>query len=201
MEFISWGKTSRLFRDITVTEKIDGTNACIRFEPLAENMLDQDAQQWDTCGVIFQDTEPVVVGAQSRKRMITPDNDNFGFAKWVWENSASLFRDLGYGNHFGEWYGQGIQRGYSLDEKRFALFNTKKWDGVSLKTIGLEVVPVLYEGVFEEDAIEESARYLYEHGSLASPGFKPAEGVCIYFHQSNIVMKYTPFTKSDGHKG
>jgi hypothetical protein len=33
-EFIAWPKTQRLFRDIIVSEKIDGTNAAIHIEEL-----------------------------------------------------------------------------------------------------------------------------------------------------------------------
>ena len=207
MEFQAWQKMSRLFRDITVTEKIDGTNACIRFAPFDENEeYPEENQLRNTCGVIFQDTEPVVVGAQSRKRMITPDDDNFGFAKWVWNNSASLFRDLGYGNHYGEWWGAGIQRGYGMMDgldRRFSLFNTKKWydQAEYFETPNLGVVPVLYMGVFSELEIQKAAVRLDEYGSEASPGFRPAEGVVVYFHQANICMKYTPFENNDGHKG
>ena len=100
IEFKAWNKIPREnpFR-ATITEKINGTNACI----------------------IIQDGS--VVGAQSRKRLITPDDDNFGFAAWVEKNSEAL-EALGDGYHYGEWAGPGIQKNpHALDEKQFFLFN------------------------------------------------------------------------------
>jgi hypothetical protein len=102
-EFVPWPKIHRLFRDVIITEKIDGTNAAIG---------------------ISDDGE---VHAQSRKRIITPADDNYGFAKWVHANAAVLAEHLGPGLHFGEWCGLGINRGYGLPEKRFALFNAARW--------------------------------------------------------------------------
>lgn len=49
----------------------------------------------------------------SRTRWITPEDDNYGFAKWANENKEELLK-LGIGQHFGEWWGSGIQRGYNL---------------------------------------------------------------------------------------
>src|SRR5436305_1822690 len=100
IEFNAFPKIARLNRECVITEKIDGTNASI--------LIDEDG----------------VVMAGSRTRWITPENDNFGFAKWVEANKSELMK-LGVGHHFGEWWGSGIQRGYGLTkgEKRFSLFN------------------------------------------------------------------------------
>lgn len=57
-EFVGFPKIPRLNRGIIVTEKIDGSNACI--------VIDEESDIW----------------AQSRKRIITPEVDNFGFATW-----------------------------------------------------------------------------------------------------------------------
>ena len=35
-EFVEWPKTKRLFRDIVVTEKLDGTNSAIHLTPIAD---------------------------------------------------------------------------------------------------------------------------------------------------------------------
>src|ERR1700744_5037408 len=94
-EFKPWPKTPRYFRDITITEKIDGTNAAIGIQPVAGS-------------------DYPMVYAQSRKRIITKDDDNYGFARWVYDNCETLVEDLGYGLHFGEWWGKGIQRSYGL---------------------------------------------------------------------------------------
>ena len=111
--FEPWPKIPRLMKDIVITEKIDGTNAGIYVDP-AECLAGHGP-------------EDAKVYAASRKRWITPENDNYGFARWVEKNAATLVVDLGPGMHFGEWWGQGIQRGYGLDEKRFSLFNIRKW--------------------------------------------------------------------------
>ncbi|MCJ7726507.1 MAG: hypothetical protein MUP76_09000, partial [Acidimicrobiia bacterium] len=45
-------------------------------------------------------------------RWITPEVDNYGFARWVKDHEEELRTGLGAGLHFGEWWGQGIQRRY-----------------------------------------------------------------------------------------
>ena len=104
-EIEGFGKIARWNREVIVTEKIDGTNAQI---------LVNDE------GTDFR------VG--SRNQWITPEADNFGFARWCADNRDDLLK-LGPGRHFGEWWGSGIQRGYGLakGEKRFSLFNVSKW--------------------------------------------------------------------------
>jgi hypothetical protein len=94
MEFTPFPKLARLSREIVITEKIDGTNAQI--------CITEDGQMF--------------VG--SRTRWITPEDDNYGFAKWANANREELLR-LGPGSHFGEWWGQGIQRKYNMTEKLF----------------------------------------------------------------------------------
>ncbi len=153
-------KMARMFRKCVITEKIDGTNACIH---IAEGQF--------------------LIG--SRTRWITPDDDNHGFAKW-----ATLHRDqletLGPGTHFGEWWGSGVQRGYGLTkgEKRFSLFNTLRWcpHGQEPKQIVsvdptapvkmqdmlppcCDLVPVLFEGLFDSDRVSLCIDKLVEGGS------------------------------------
>src|SRR5438552_1079029 len=79
IEFNGFPKIPRLSRECVVTEKIDGTNAQILISE---------------CGEVFPG---------SRSRWITKEDDNHGFAKWVYENSVELMR-LGIGRHFGEWW-------------------------------------------------------------------------------------------------
>lgn len=165
--FVGWPKIARLFRDCIITEKIDGTNAAV-------GILDD--------GRIY---------AQSRKRIITPDSDNFGFAAWVAENAGTLLDDLGPGLHFGEWWGRGIQRGYDLTERRFSLFNTTRWAGAEFYTPTLEVVPVLYEGRFNTNSVVSRIEELRSNGSVASPGFDNPEGVVVYHIAANQSFKVT----------
>ena len=175
-EFVAWPKTPRLFRDVIITEKIDGTNSAV--------------------GI----TEDGAVYAQSRTRIIAPGKgtDNFGFAQWVADNAGTLTDDLGPGLHFGEWWGSGIQRGYGLlnGEKRFSLFNVTRWRGEDefdetpdFYTPGLRLVPVLYEHIFDTDAVTDAIDRLRLHGSAAAPGFDRPEGVVIYHTAARQVFK------------
>ncbi|MGY5131288.1 RNA ligase family protein [Streptomyces nigrescens] len=168
-EFTAWPKTPRLFRDIVVTEKIDGTNAAIHFDELGE------------------------ITTQSRKRIVSPNNDNYGFGRWAHENAAELFALLGSGLHFGEWWGSGIQRRYDMSHKGFSLFNTDKHRDVN-KFVGgalVQPVPVLYHGPFSEEKIVECLVGLRDDGSEASPGFMNPEGVCVYHTSTRSVFKVT----------
>lgn len=168
-EFQEWPKIARLNRDIIVTEKLDGTNACVIVEPDG------------------------AVHAQSRKRIITPDSDNFGFARWVAEHADELSDGLGPGYHFGEWYGSGIQRTYGLDHKRFALFNSARWGRASAEFVPdcCEVVPELYVGPFSHVAINVQADILRERGSFAVPGYMNPEGIVIWHTAARISFKVT----------
>ncbi len=83
--------------------KLDGTNAGVQIYP--------DGQ----------------VVAQSRTQVITPNNDNMGFAHWVtqhldWLTALSFADPI---TLFGEWCGQGIQKRTAIsqiDRKIFAVF-------------------------------------------------------------------------------
>ena len=178
-EFTPWPKIARLNRDIVITEKIDGTNAAV---------------------VVTDDLE---VFAQSRTRIITPGDDNFGFASWVSIHAADLAKLLGPGVHFGEWWGSGIQRGYGLPrgERRFSLFNTNRWTDADLSAIeALEVVPVLYEGPFSQAAVTHALVALAYQGSFAGNGFKRPEGVVVYHKAARTMFKVT-LENDDAPKG
>ena len=175
-------KIPRFNREIIITEKIDGTNAVIH--------IDEDG----------------LVLAGSRKRWITPENDNFGFAAWVQEHEDEL-QELGPGFHYGEWWGYGIQRGYGLDHKRFSLFNVQRWrsshsiieyplnellpDRV-LAPYCCHVVPVLYT-LTSPDAIQCAGvlNLLSEHGSHAASDFMKPEGIVIYHTSARQLFKMT----------
>ena len=58
--FIAWPKIPRYENDsVIITEKIDGTNACIAIH------------------------DDGTYHVQSRNNIITPERDNAGFARWV----------------------------------------------------------------------------------------------------------------------
>ena len=114
MEFVEFPKIARLKRECMISEKIDGTNAQVFIRELA----DDDVMPTDTPLVAVRGK--LLIYAGSRSRWITPKDDNFGFAAWV-EVHADELVSLGIGNHYGEWWGAGIQRRYGLSEKRFSL--------------------------------------------------------------------------------
>jgi len=204
VEFQAWAKTPRLFRDITVTEKIDGTNAAVQIVPVAE--LDRWTTE-DGETITFYDPQPIAVVdglalfAQSRSRLITPGKttDNYGFAGWVERNAASLVEDLGEGIHYGEWFGAGIQRSYGLKEKKFWLFNTARYAEATFTTPNLDIVPVLHEGHFDQWEVENALNKLRVNGSYAAPGFMNPEGICVYHSASRQVFKVT-LDKNDAGK-
>lgn len=171
--FVGYPKIGRLYREIVITEKIDGTNAQV---------------------VVSDDGETVRAG--SRNRWITPESDNFGFARWVQDNTEELKR-LGPGRHFGEWWGAGIQRRYGLTEKRFSLFNVHRWEND--RPACCHAVPVLARGPFSEALIKDAAYRLRTEGSVAAPGFMKPEGIVVFHTHSGALFKYT--LDGDDHKG
>lgn len=174
-EFQAFNKIPRLSREIIISEKLDGTNAQIFI------------------------TESGDFFAGSRNRWLTPESDNYGFCKWALENKEELLK-LGPGRHFGEWYGCGIQRGYGLKEKRFALFNVRRWVDIKDDSVVgqgnilpacCSVVPVLYRGEFSTTQIELCLHGLAQSGSAAAPGFMQPEGVVIYHVAGGYLFKKT----------
>jgi len=186
-EFKPWPKTPRLNRNITVTEKIDGTNAAVQIEDLGE-IAPGDPVADD---VVVEEGFAYRVTAQSRKRLIYPGDDNYGFAGWVRANAAALVEILGEGCHYGEWWGSGIQRGYGLTkgEKRFSLFNVHRYRDVGDRLPGLGVVPTIFEGDFSAEGIDGSLATLRQMGSVAAPGFDRPEGVIVYHSAARSVFK------------
>jgi hypothetical protein len=183
IEFKEFLSIARLSREMVVTEKIDGTNAQVHV------------------------TEDGRIFAGSRNRWITPEADNFGFARWVQQYGEEL-RQLGPGSHYGEWWGSGIQRGYGLEkgEKRFSLFNVARWaDDRDREKYPVDrppcchVVPILYRGLFDSRDVDENLERLQAHGSYAAKGFMKPEGVVVFHVASGQLFKKT-LDKNDGHK-
>lgn len=174
-EFRPFTKIPRWNRDVLVTEKIDGTNAQIIVNDTGD----------DLC-------------AASRTRLITPGvADNFGFAAWVMDNKAELLK-LGPGHHFGEWYGYGIQRGYGLANRRFALFNVTRWS--EERPSCCDVVPVLWAGLMQDFSPDVVLGALKLSGSRAAPGFMSPEGIIVLHKASNQLFKMT-LERDSEHKG
>lgn len=202
--FTPWAKTGRFFRDIVITEKIDGTNAGVGILPIEEidRVYPEGAPEF--AEILDQNIiSDVTVGgqryglyAQSRNKLLSLQFDNAGFARWVRDNDWELAKHLGAGLHFGEWWGSGIQRAYGLKngEKRFSLFNTRRHKNpYTYEQSGgvLQAVPVLYEGPMDQEMIEAALSRLRTEGSIAMPGFMNPEGICIFHTSSGTVSKVT----------
>ena len=183
--FVEFPKMARLSRECVITEKIDGTNASITITPEGEFYTG------------------------SRTRWITPEEDNYGFSKWAHEHKNELMK-LGVGTHFGEWWGQGIQRNYGLNIKVFSLFNTIRWclsdqEPQLLKSNNpkaelkyqdklpscCSLVPQLYRGEFSTDIVNTCLHDLQLFGSKAVRGFMKPEGVVVYHIAAGIGFKKT----------
>lgn len=170
-EFKEFPKIFRYSRDVIVTEKLDGTNAAVVIEG------------------------GQLVSCQSRTKKITPQDDNYGFAAWAYTNGKFLAEKLGDGYHYGEWWGQGIQRKYDMTRKVFSLFNVSRWAEIATDSysdaIGLCVVPVLWRGDMNDLNVAQIMANLELGGSVAGGGFKKPEGIVIYHTQGNFLLKKT----------
>jgi len=187
IQFREFPKMARLSRPCIVTEKIDGTNACVYItegHPSEPNVI----HAWFDS----EFASDMIMLAGSRTRWITPEDDNFGFARWVLLNREELKR-LGPGQHFGEWWGSGIRRGYNLPkgEKRFSLFNVSRWGDDAARPACCSVVPTLWMGDFSEMDAAELVQQLSAHGSFAYPGFMKPEGIVAYHLAGGVGFKKT----------
>lgn len=173
LEFEPFRKIARLNRDCVVSEKIDGTSGQI---------------------YIFDLNGAPAMKVGSRTQWLSKEKDNSGFFNWCMENREDLLK-LGYGRHYGEWWGGKIQRGYGLKEKRFSLFNTSVW---SLDNVPkcCSVVPVLYSGLFSSSEVNYQVQQLRERGSVAAPGYPNPEGVVVFHMAAGLYFKAT--CKDDG---
>lgn len=214
VEFKEWPKIPRLSSPFVVTEKIDGTNSAvvIEREPFGWELDLYDPRTVAVISDEAQDSD-FYVYAQSRTRFITPAQDNHGFARWVKDNAEALVASLGVGTHFGEWWGNGIQRGYGLGkgDKRFSLFNVKRWNPFDTydelyaaqtvdtpifeNLLSLSVVPILTwkdsDTPMTEmaDLTHSCLLSLKAFGSLAARGYMNPEGVVLYHTRGGQVFK------------
>lgn len=181
IEFKSFNKIEQIGRlYMSITQKLHGTNAQILIYK-TENGLDL------LCG--------------SRTRWLTPADDNYGFANFVYANKQEFIDKLGVGRHFGEWCGPGINSGEGLEEKRFYLFNWNKWKDSRLLPDRVYTVPVLYVGKFEWKEIDFVMATLKQNGSRISPGFMRPEGIVIEinekFYKKTFDIEEVPWTQDN----
>ena len=172
-EFEAWPKIPRaILGDCVMTNKMDGTNACVIIEG------------------------GVIVGVQSRKRMLNvgkdpetkQERDNYGFASHVVHNKET-FLALGEGRHYGEWAGEGIQKNpHDLTGKQFFLFNTLRWGVHNPPPKGIQVVEVLHHGEYTRQTVDDVMNDLLDRS--VTEGWK-AEGIVVYFPKIKAMEKHT----------
>jgi hypothetical protein len=193
MSFEEFSKISRLSRPIVITEKLDGSNGQLYIQTCAEFEAEEPSALLSSYDghIMYDDSFVMRVGSRKRWLGVSKSEDHFGFCKWAESHFAELCLDLGPGRHYGEWWGQGIQRKYGLDEKRFSLFNTHRWKP-DTKPECCHVVPILgSSSVFDTRTIDFIFEALRGGGSHAAPGFMKPEGVVIYHPHGNVLMKKT----------
>ena len=195
MDFEKFPKLTRFSQGWTITEKLDGTNAQIALVPCL-NDADQDGIKGALLYVHNSiEDRNYAVFAGSRNRWLSLDKDNHGFAKFVYENAVELVK-LGPGRHYGEWYGSSIQRGYGLKngEKRFALFNTLRWEGNPDLPECCEVVHSFISNEYLEDPHRAAFNLmdaLKRYGSFHVPGYDNPEGLVMFHRKSGVAFKKT----------
>lgn len=160
-EFRDFPKIER-FKGVrmTITQKMHGTNAQVY-------IYKEDGEAGS-----------LITEAGSRSRFLTEDDDNYGFCKFVKNNLGSFNDLLGVGRHFGEWCGPGINSGEGLTEKTLFIFDWERFYGKELPP-NVRTIPLLYDGQYDEDAIEGVMNDLMVNGSRAAPGFMRPEGIVI----------------------
>lgn len=184
--FEPFPKMPRLFREIVITEKLDGTNAQIYID---------DAEKADGEEIVVIGDFAIWAGSRNRWLRSGGKDDNYGFGAWV-EAGAPELIGLGKGRHFGEWWGRGIQRAYGMEERKFSLFNVARWGNPGARPACCDVVPVLYRGEFSMLTVEGVLSQLAKHGSVAAPGFTDPEGI-ITFHTA-LGRAFKTTVKDDG---
>lgn len=189
--FEEFPKIPRLKREVVVTEKIDGTNAQIAIVEIIPTNYDDIKADPNVLSVVpggSNGDSALAIYAGSRNRWLTPESDNFGFAKWVVAHAEEL-QALGPGRHYGEWWGAGIQRRYGQTEKRFSLFNVARWGDHNPPPACVGVVPVLARG----EAVDPAAvlAELGRTGSVVAPGFMNPEGSVVFHSSSRQLYKMT----------
>lgn len=193
MEFKPFPKIERVSKSyMTVTQKIHGTNAQVFIYDTAT--LGPDGE--------VVPIKELKVG--SRTRWITPEDDNFGFAKFVYENKQEFIDKLGIGQHFGEWAGPGINSGEGLKEKTFILFDRHRYPPERALPPRTTIVPLLHSGPVDLTQLPHIMQQLKEGGSSLVPGFMRPEGIVVQVFGTRLKMVFdaeeTSWTKGDGNK-
>jgi hypothetical protein len=196
-DFVAFDPIPRLNRDIVITEKIDGMNMCLWFQTEQEFIVSGFKGINIGQYVTFPDGSRGFMMVQSRNQYVTPANDVKGFATWAFAYKDTLAR-LGAGRHWGEWWGSGVRTHYGLTngEKRFSLFNVGRWNVDNIPGI-VHVVPTLYSGVFDPEAIRCTLRDLRAMGSFATGRYR-ANGATSFLPVWDVNEDVPMFPKPEG---
>jgi hypothetical protein len=166
LEFKAYSKIPRLENSyMIITQKLHGTNGQIYITP--------DLQ-------IF---------AGSRNRLLSINDDNYGFANYVETNKEQLIKVLGEGRHYGEWCGKGINSGEGLIKKCFYLFDIDRYKDIE-RSEQIDVVPCLYRGKFNYEQIALAMELLKKGGSQLVAGFMKPEGIVIWLEGQRFKMTF-----------
>lgn len=213
-EFKSFSKIPRFEGlQVIITQKIHGTNAQVYIEeidvnnnqvcPCAchsrrfwrepsyidgqlvhEKMHSHQECQCDRYAIYNNKSYKVYAG--SRTRWLTPEDDNYGFAKWVDQNAQTLIEFLGEGRHYGEWAGPGINSGEGLKQKTFVLFEPWRYTAGKYEVVlpdDIKFVPIFNIPICEEISIYDYINIimgdLKNKGSFLVPGYMFPEGIVI----------------------
>lgn len=188
-----WPTIPRLTESLIVTEKLDGVFGKIHISDYPPSTYTSDHTVTKT-----PDGRAFIVTAATRDFKLKHDTDYFGFREWVYAHAQSLAMILGPGDHFGEWWGGGIRRGYGLPDgdRRFSLFDFNRWSSMIGQTLEMtevdeiRVVPIITTlSSFDSSDIHRLLDLLRRTGSYAEVGYKPAEGVVIYNTDGLPVVK------------
>lgn len=192
-EFHSYPKIPRYENEtFTLSEKIDGSNGVININDDGK-IIAGSRTQW-------------LIGQDSKGRNI----DNHGFRQWVADHHDDLLK-LGVGTHYGEWYGNKINRKYGLDHNRFMLFNRTRYESNISKQMAIqsicpgtpstrdelfpsccELETVLMDNVCFNalpDLVREFCKSFITNGSRHVPGFKNPEGLIVRSNLRGTLYK------------
>ena len=170
-EFRKFAKIPRgQAEQITISEKMDGTNACVIVEKMEDTL------------------QHYIGGVQSKNRSLSLSDDNFGFCQWASERADDLSSGLGEGYHYGEWCGPGIQKNrHQLDKRRFYLFNAGRW---AFSPEHCRTVRVLYDGIPDNAPSQINVTMSRYGADCDLLGLKP-EGIVVWYHKTRRYEKYT----------
>lgn len=158
-DFKGFGDTPYITKlEMAITQKVHGSNGQVYIYKNENGELD------------------LKVG--NRTRWLTIEDDNCWFAEFVYSNKEEFISKLGEGRHFGEWIGPRINCGEGLTERKFLLFNWRRWKDKKLPH-NVEYVPVLYNGKVSMEEIDKAMEKLRIEGSALVKGYMKPEGIVI----------------------